>query len=89
MKPQIKPWSISTTVRNPERIRSFLSVLKILENQTWDKGTQKKFQVMLIQHKFYGIGEKQFYNGLNLSQTEIDALETPDIMVYEDAENLL
>ena len=23
-----KPWSISTTIRNPERLRSFLKILK-------------------------------------------------------------
>lgn len=89
MKPQIKPWSISTTVRNPERIRSFLSVLKMLENETWNKVTQKKFQIMLIQYKFYGIGEKQFYSGLNLTQSEIDLLETPDVMDYANAESIL
>ena len=26
-----KPWSISTTVRNPERLREFLQVLKMIE----------------------------------------------------------
>jgi len=32
-----KPWSISTTIRNPERLRDFLMVLKTLEGQEFDK----------------------------------------------------
>lgn len=31
-----KPWSISTTVRNPERLRDFLVVLKTLESKKFD-----------------------------------------------------
>ena len=48
-----KPWSISTTIRNPERLRSFLNVLKRLEGQTFDKDNQVKYQVLLIQEKLY------------------------------------
>jgi len=29
------PWSISTTVRNPERLRDFLRVLKLLEGKPY------------------------------------------------------
>ncbi len=74
---KIKPWSISTTVHNPERIRSFLFVLKMLEGNVWNKETQNQFQIMLIQYKFYGAGEKHFYK--DLTQTQIDLLETPNI----------
>lgn len=48
-----KPWSISTTVRNPERLRGFLSVLKILDGQPFDSDNQIKYQILLIQHKLY------------------------------------
>ncbi len=48
-----KPWSISTTVRNPERLRGFLSVLKILEGQPFNSDNQIKYQILLIQHKLY------------------------------------
>ncbi len=48
-----KLWSISTTVRNPERLRNFLYVLKELENQNFDQKTQIEYQIRLIQHKFY------------------------------------
>jgi len=48
-----KPWSISTTVRNPERLRGFLSVLKKLEGQNFDTNNQIKYQVLLIQEHLY------------------------------------
>lgn len=48
-----KPWSISTTVRSPERLRGFLGVLKILEGQPFNSNNQIKYQILLIQHKLY------------------------------------
>lgn len=48
-----KPWSVSTTVRNPERLRSFLRVLKKLEGQSFDTNTQIKYQILLIQERIY------------------------------------
>ncbi|MGQ9846802.1 MAG: AlwI family type II restriction endonuclease [Bacteroidales bacterium] len=48
-----KPWSISTTVRNPERLRDFLRVLKKLEGQPFDRDNQIKYQVLLIQKRIY------------------------------------
>jgi len=41
-----KPWSISTTVRNPERLRDFLKVLKRLEGQEFTSENQVKYQVL-------------------------------------------
>lgn len=49
----IKPWSISTTVRNPERIRDFLRVLKKLEGQDFNLDNQVKYQILLIQEHIY------------------------------------
>jgi len=48
-----KPWSISTTVRNPERLRDFLKALKKLEGQDFNKDNQIKYQILLIQEKLY------------------------------------
>ena len=59
-----KPWSITTTLRNPERLRDFLLVLKQLENSDWDTESQKEYQILLIQNRVYGYGRSQFYNGL-------------------------
>lgn len=48
-----KPWSISTTVRNPDRLRDFLRVLKELEGQPFNFGNQIKYQILLIKNKLY------------------------------------
>jgi len=47
------PWSISTTVRNPERIRDFLRILKTIEGEIFNSNTQIKFQILLIQNHLY------------------------------------
>lgn len=82
-----KPWSISTTVRNPERIRGFLAILAGMEGEEWTRPNQKKFQVRLIQHKVYGYGEAQFLN--NLSPEHLQLMENPDPITYEQAESIL
>ena len=68
-----KPWSITTTLRNPERLRSFLIILKQQENSKWDPKSQEKYQILLIQNRIYGYGNKQFYNGL--SQDKINLID--------------
>lgn len=82
-----KVWSISTTLRNPERIRNFLIALQSIEGQTWDHPTQKKFQILLIQNKFYGAGSNQFYQGL--SPEYVALLDSPNPISYEQAEQIL
>lgn len=82
-----KPWSISTTVRNPERIRDFLKVLSQMDGEEWSRPNQKKFQVLLIQHKVYGYGEPQFLN--SLSPEHLKLMETPEKITYEHAESIL
>jgi hypothetical protein len=47
------PWSISTTVRNPERLRNFLRVLKNLEGKEFTKEEQVRYQILLIKDKLY------------------------------------
>ena len=44
-------WSISTTVRNPDRLRSFLKVLKKIEGENWNNETQCKYQTFYIQQR--------------------------------------
>ncbi len=78
-------WSISTTIRNPERIRSFLIVLKSIEGEKWTKETQKRYQVLLIQNKVYGFGEPQFHNSLPAEYNEWLEHE----LTYEQAEIIL
>ncbi len=86
------PWSISTTVRNPERLRSFLQVLIKIEGMTWDDKTQKRYQTLLIQERLYGFGEAQFYNAnrqcKGLKKYQIELLESLDPLTYEQAEEI-
>lgn len=74
-----KPWSIATTLRNPERLRSFLIVLKQLEGQDWNLENQSKYQILLIKERVYGYGSTQFYNGLNQEQINLIDNQTQEI----------
>lgn len=78
-----KPWSITTTLRNPDRLRNFLLVLQRLENLEWDLENQRNYQILLIQHRFYGYGRTQFYNGL--SQSQIDLIDDSSQEISFDA----
>lgn len=82
-----KPWSISTTVREPDRIREFLKVLAEMEGETWNESNQRKFQILLIQHKVYGYGNLQFYNTLSNEHKKL--MDNPDKITYEQAEEIL
>ncbi len=66
-----KLWSISTTLRNPERIRNFLIALRDFENKIWNESTQISFQINLIKLKFYGYGNTQFENTLSQEHKNI------------------
>lgn len=82
-----KPWSITTTLRNPERLRNFLLVLKQLENKKWDLKNQKKFQILLIKERVYGYGKSQFYNGLNKKQISLIDNQSKEIS-FKQAEDI-
>ena len=76
-----KTWSLSTTVRNPERILPFLKVLKEMEGENFDKIGQEKFQILLIQNRLYKP------TGLNNSQLNYyETLE--DKMKLKEAEEI-
>lgn len=76
-----KPWSISTTVRNPERLRDFLTVLKELEGQNFDENNQVKYQVLLIQERLY--------KPLNIPLKLRRYYDKPDLPIpYEVAETI-
>ena len=49
----MKLWSISTTIRNPERLRDFLYILKQLEGLPFNNENQIKYQILLIQNRLY------------------------------------
>jgi len=45
--------SMSTTVRNPERLQGFLGVLKQVEGEPFNSAIQEKHQILLIKHRLY------------------------------------
>lgn len=71
-----KPWSITTTIRNPERLRDFLAVLKKIEGEDWNLENQAKYQILLIQARVYGYRNIQFYNGL--SKEQMNLIDDPE-----------
>jgi hypothetical protein len=75
----LKPWSITTTVRNPERLREFLVVLQQLVGKKWDNENQKNYQKLLIKHRLYGYGSLQFYNGL--PKNIVDLINDTDVSI--------
>ena len=79
----IKPWSISTTARNPDRLRGFLGVLAPMDGKNWDASSQIDFQIRLVQARLYGAFNRQFYNGL--SQANIYLLESMDPVSHRQA----
>lgn len=73
-----KPWSITTTIRNPERIQSLISTAKEIEGFHWNNENQELFQVLLIKNRLYGFGSTQFYNGLPEELvSQYDDINTP------------
>lgn len=77
----VKPWSISTTVRNPARLRDFLQVLADLAGKPFDASAQREYQIRLIQN-WIGIEKDRVYyeaalNRLRAVQAKM-LLETRD-----------
>ncbi|MYF53536.1 MAG: AlwI family type II restriction endonuclease [Gammaproteobacteria bacterium] len=83
----MKPWSITTTIRNPYRLRDLLAVLKTMEGRVWNKFTQIELQVKLIQNRLYGYRNRQFYNGLSPSHVELIENDT-EPLTLEEARNI-
>jgi len=63
-------WSMSTTVREGERIVGFLKTALELDGQEWNKETQVKFQILLIKNRQYlnDPNNSQSFNKLNAKQ---------------------
>ena len=49
----MKAWSISTTIRNPERIPDFLNAAEPLEGRIWNHDTQSEFFAYQIATRIY------------------------------------
>lgn len=75
-------WSFSTTIRNPERILSFLNVVNNIDGKKWDKETQNLFQIQLIKNKVY------IPNDNNLSEEQILLLKETKELTFEEAKSI-
>lgn len=77
-----KLWSISTTVRNPYRVKDFLRVLNLLDGEVWNRETQMRFQILLIQNRLYTPGIS------NLTPQQCSLLQSTDEMTFKQAEEV-
>ncbi len=67
-----KLWSMTTTIREAERIPAFLKTAKEMENDVWDEKAQIKFQILLIKNREYlNTDSTQTFNKLNAEQINI------------------
>lgn len=82
-----KVWSISTTLRNPDRIRNFIVTAKEIEGKVWNNETQKEYQIRLIKNRFYGSESTQFLNGLSRENKDIIKNLNRSI-TFEEAKNI-
>ncbi len=82
-------WSMSTTVREAERIIGFLQTAAQLDGTLWNSETQCRFQILLIQNHEYlkDSDSAQVRNGL--SKEQVHALsEWSKDMSYDMAESI-
>jgi hypothetical protein len=68
----MKAWSISTTIRNPERIPDFVKAVEPLEGRPWNHDTQSEFFAYQIASRIYKP------TNTNLSSKNISILNDED-----------
>lgn len=82
-------WSMSTTVREADRVLGFLNTANELDGQIWNKDNQIKFQILLIKNRQYLNDETNTQTFNKLSPEQIDLLKNKAIdLTYEQAESI-
>ena len=83
-------WSISTTIREAERITGFLKTASEINGEKWDSQTQAKFQILLVKNRQYlnDPDNSQIYGRLNEEQCELLRNKALS-MTYEQAEGII
>ena len=81
-------WSMTTTIREAERIPAFLKTAKEVEGEVWDENAQIKFQILLIKNREYlNTDSTQTFGKLN--QRQINLLKDKSkTMTYEQAKKI-
>ncbi|MFY3792583.1 AlwI family type II restriction endonuclease [Ureibacillus sp. MALMAid1270] len=74
-------WSISTTMRNPERIADALHALAVFEGKNFNTKTQSEFFKEMIR--------KKYYQPTTISQKYKEMYEEPEEFTQEELEDIL
>lgn len=81
-------WSMTTTIREAERIPAFLKTAKEMENEYWDTVAQIKFQILLIKNREYlNTDSTQTFNKLTTEQINLLKDKTIE-MTYDQAKEI-
>lgn len=81
-------WSMTTTIREAERIPAFLKTAKEMENEYWDTDAQIKFQILLIKNREY-LNTDSTQTFSKLTDEQINLLKDKNIeMSYEQAKEI-
>ena len=85
----MKTWSISTTVRNPERIPDFTEAIEAIVGRDWNKDTQVSLMHELIRRRLYkptNMTDKQseLFEDVEREMTTLEAKDIFDTQKYED-----
>lgn len=81
-------WSMTTTIREAERIPAFLKTAKEMENGYWDTDAQIKFQILLIKNREYlNTDSTQTFNKLTTEQINLLKDKTIE-MTYDQAREI-
>ena len=82
-------WSMSTTVREAERIIGFLKTAIELDVKIWNKPNQERFQVLLIKNRQYLNDPENTQSFNKLSEEQAKILKDKSIaMSYEQARDI-
>lgn len=85
----MKTWSISTTVRNPERIPDFTAAVVAIAGKEWNKETQVSFMYELIRRRLYKPtnmtdSQLELFDDVEREMTTFQAKEIFNTQDYED-----
>lgn len=81
-------WSVSTTIREAERIPDFVKTAREIDGEAWTREAQEKFQILLIKNRQYlNSGKTQDFNKLSQDQVELLKNKGQD-MTYEEARGI-
>ncbi len=83
-----KLWSITTTIREAERIPAFLKTAKEIENWDWNEESQIRFQTLLIKNREF-LYKDDTLSFKKLSSKQIELLKDKNKEIsYEDAKSI-